>query len=80
MEFTAKKICENRVNGKWQVNYTIENDELEVYRELAQYLIAKKINKCKWIKSIVRQPNYDDTQTIIIYKGENCRVTYIIED
>lgn len=66
-------------------NWVLENEEwvvtdkATVYERLAQDLIAKKINQCTYIKSIRRVPNYNGTQTITIYYGDNVRNIYTID-
>lgn len=44
------------------------NDPLIIYQRLSNSLIAKKINCCKWIKSIKRINMYNGFQKILIYE------------
>lgn len=44
------------------------NDPLIIYQRLANTLIAKKINCCKWVKSIKRVNMYNGYQKILVYE------------
>ena len=73
-----KRVTESKKNGKYEVTYTL-TDVTEVYKSLAQALIAKKINNCSYIKSIKRVNNYDGTQNITITYDNNVRNIYTVE-
>ena len=65
-------------NGRnWEVHH-VETDAAEIYEALARDLIAKKLHKCTYIKSIKHVCNYDGTQTITITYDNNCRSIYTV--
>lgn len=49
-------------NGKYKETYRTEDPET-VYKDLAQIVIAKKIDCCTWVKRIKKTCNYDGTYT-----------------
>ncbi len=58
---------------------THTNDNVaEVYERLAQDLISKKLNGCRWIKSIKRVQLYNGFVKIIVTYDNDCRNTYTI--
>ena len=73
-----RRVTEVKKGNKWEVTY-IEVDELLIYKALTDDLIAKKINACKYIKSIKRMTNYDGTQNIIVNYDNGCRSTYTVK-
>ena len=75
----VKKVVEVK-NGKvWEVSAVI-TDVTAVYESLAQDLINKKLNNCRYIKTIKRTPNYDGTQTIIVTYNNDCRSVYTVKN
>ena len=74
-----QRICEVKQGNKYVVTFT-ETDENEVYRWLASDLINKKLCECRYIKRIVRNSNYDETQDIIVYYDNNVRNTYTVKN
>jgi len=64
-------------DGKWHDN-CVFTDEAEIYRRLSENLIAKKINKCLYIKSISRRQNYDGTHDITVTFVNGVRHIYTI--
>ena len=61
---------------KTYVTTSTETDAATVYAELAAALIAKKIHKCTYIKSIKEWTNYNGTRTVIVnYDGGRCKYT-----
>jgi len=73
------RITEVKENGSWNI-FNIDYDERDVYCELSNRLISKKINKCTWIKSVKRTPLYNGYQKIVIYYYNGVKDTFIIED
>ena len=63
-------------NGEWQTTF-IHSDELEVYKRLAEDLVAKKLHECRYIKRITSRNNYDGTREITVTYG-NARTIYTI--
>lgn len=64
---------------------TFSSDDTEyVYKRLADELIAKKINCCRWIKSIKRENLYNGFQriTVVYNHGDNAtgRGVYIVNN
>ena len=76
-----KEICRvyqiKDAKGKYAETFR-ETDEAAVYRELANDLIAKKLNGCSYITRIKRNPNYDGTQNITITYSNDCRNIYTV--
>lgn len=70
--------------GKNLVETFSSNDELYVYKRLADEMVAKKINCCRWIKSIKRENLYNGFQriTVVYNHGENSdgRGVYIVRN
>lgn len=73
------RIAQKKDNGKWVDTY-IENNPESVYKSLVHDLVAKKINQCKYIKSIKRIQNYNGTNTIIVLYDNNIRSIYTVEN
>jgi hypothetical protein len=61
----------------YEATYTNDN-AAEVYERLAQDLISKKLNECRWIKSIKRVQLYNGFVKIIVTYDNDCRNTYTI--
>lgn len=55
-------------------------DRCEIYERLAKTLIAKKINCCKWVRSIKRENLYNGYVKITIHQIENIKEIYIIKE
>ena len=73
------KLERQMKTNKNYVTTTTETDAATVYAELSAALIAKKIHKCTYIKSIKEWTNYNGTRTVIInYDG--ARSKYTIKD
>ena len=63
-------------------NYTEtwrSEDPAKVYEDLAQELISKKINECRWIKSIKRTPLYNGFQRITVTYDHGGRRLYTVK-
>lgn len=73
-----KRVVYSKVNNKWCETITV-TDEQAIYKALATDIIAKKIHKCLWIKSIRDYSNYDGTRTITVYYDSNCKSVYTVE-
>lgn len=66
-------------NNKYiESRYTVDREA--IYTALAGDLIAKKINKCTWIKRIERFSNYDGTQTIKVFYDNGVMAHYVVEN
>lgn len=54
--------------------FTVEWDKegSEVWEDLAKDLMAKKLERCSYIRSIQRRNNYDGTHTIIVNYAADC--------
>lgn len=71
-------IVERKSGGKWETTFA-SDDQSKVYEELAKDLIAKKIHKCTYIKTIKDVCNYDGTRDIAITYDNNVRRIYTIK-
>ncbi len=69
------KLCDR----KWHVCgiHDSMTDE-EIYMRLCSELVAKKVNNCRYIKSIKRRNNYDGTQEITVTYDNEVRYIYTI--
>ena len=56
------------------------SDPLEIYTRLTNTLIAKKINCCKWVRSIKRENLYNGYQKITVLQNNGIKEIYIIKD
>ena len=52
--------------GRNYVETFASDDKLYIYKRLADELIAKKINCCRWIKSFKRENLYNGFQRITV--------------
>ena len=71
-------VCEVLENGKYHVTFT-ETDPNCVHESLMKDLIAKKLHKCSYIRSIKDVPNYDGTRNIVVYYDNGFRNTYTVK-
>ena len=53
-------------------------DPSTIWERLAQDLIAKKMHKCSYIRSIKDVNNYDGTRTITVYEDNGYKGVYTI--
>ena len=67
-------------DGKKYVETYSTTDALVIYQRLTNALIAKKINACKWVKSIQRVNLYNGYQKITVFENNGCKSEYIIKD
>lgn len=67
-------------NGKNYIETYSSNDPETIYKRLSGEMIAKKLNCCKWIKSIKRVNLYNGYQKIIVLQENNIKSEYIIKD
>lgn len=75
----VKREYQEKKTGKYITTFT-DTDELTVYQELAQRLIAKKINGCKWITTIRRNNLYNGYSKIIITYDNGGRDVFTVKD
>lgn len=75
-----RMVVEKKAGREWIPDGFVVTDELAVYRDLASSMVAKKLNGCRWIKSIVRRPNYDGTCDITITHDNGFRRIYTVKD
>lgn len=66
--------------GKNYIETYATTDPVTVYQRLTDSLIAKKINACKWIRSITRVNLYNGYQKITVLENNGCKSEYIIKD
>ena len=71
-----KKVTQKKDGNAWIDTYTDNNPET-VYKSLASDLIAKKINKCTYIKSIKRVQRYEYVEIIVLYESDIRSVYYL---
>lgn len=76
---TISRTTQKR-NGRNYETTNITTDPALVYDALTHELISKKINACRWIRSIKRRQNYDGAQTITVTYDNDTRSIYIITD
>lgn len=67
-------------DGKNYVETFSSNDTAIIYQHLARALISKKINGCKWIRSIKRENLYNGYQKITVFVDYDCKDEYIIKE
>ena len=56
------------------------SDPLIIYQRLSGALIAKKINCCKWVRSIRRENLYNGYQRITVFVNYGCKEVYTIKE
>ena len=78
MESTVRVTYE-RKNGRRYIEEWRCEDALQVYSDLAQELISKKINNCTWIRSIQRRNLYNGYQQITVNYNYGRRI-YTVKD
>lgn len=66
-----------KVGSEYVTKWTTE-DEARIYDDLAHELIAKKVNKCLWIRSIKRLPLYNGYDHIIVTYDHGGRRIYTV--
>jgi hypothetical protein len=66
-------------NNKYIETYSTDN-KLEIYENLCNLLISKKINRCKWCKSIKRVNYYYGYQEITAYMLDGAKYVYIVKE
>lgn len=54
------------------------NDAATIYELMARDLIAKKLQRCTYIKSMRRVNNYDGTITITMYQANGDKAVYTV--
>ena len=67
-------------DGKNYVETYSSTDTETIYRRLTNSLIAKKINCCKWVRSIKRVNLYNGYQKITVLQDNGVKDEYIIKD
>ena len=72
------RICYAKEDNTWIETFK-ETDVAAVEHWLLNDLIAKKMHKCKYIKSIKEHCNYDGTRTFTIYYDNNVKNVYTVE-
>lgn len=78
MDNRIKRVMYVKEKNKYIETIT-QTDAAQVYEYLAHDLIAKKINACRYIKSIKRRNNYDGTQQITIIYDNNTKAEYTVK-
>ena len=68
-----------REGNKWIFDIEYKTFK-EIYGPLTNEIIAKKINNCKWIKSIRRKPLYNGYQEITVIYDNNVKAIYKIKE
>lgn len=67
-------------DGKNYVETYSSTDPETIYKRLTSCLIAKKINCCKWIRSIKRVNLYNGYQKITVLQDNGVKDEYIVKD
>jgi len=65
--------------GRKYTQGMIETNPAEVYKSLAEDLIAKKINNATYIRSIKRDQLYNGFENITVYYSNDVKAVYTIE-
>ena len=76
----AVLTIEKKQGKKYVVTYQAEDNSAYLHRRLSKDLIAKKVNNCRYIKSIRRKPLYNGFSNIVVTYSNDVRATYTIED
>lgn len=76
---SVKRVFEMKNGREWRATYTC-TDSAEVYKFLAEELIAKKINACTYIRSIKRVNLYNGYQRITIAYDNGGRAVYTVKN
>ena len=74
-----KRVFEIKEGRNWRETYCC-TEEAEVYRFLAEELIAKKINACTYIRSIKRTNLYNGFQKIVVSYDNGGRAIYTVKN
>ncbi len=77
-EYKAHRTMYKKEGEKWVAMLTTY-DELSVYKELSNRIIAKKIEQCKWITSIRSINHYNGWKTIYMYYGNGTKDAFLVE-
>ena len=75
----TKRVFEVKEGRVWRESF-VTTDPVEVYKFLAEELIAKKINACSYIRSIKRTNLYNGYQKIVISYDNGGRAVYTIKN
>ena len=67
-------------NGKNYVETYTTTDPINIYQRLTDCLISKKINCCKWIRSIKRDNLYNGYQKITVLQDNGVKAEYIVKN
>lgn len=70
------RVAQKKSGNAWIYTY-IDNDVTSVYRALSSDLIQKKINACKYIKTIKRLQRYDHVEMIVTYDNNTRSIYYL---
>lgn len=73
------RIAQKKEDNNWINCYETYN-ETEIYKSLCNDLIAKKVNACRYIRSIKRTQNYDGTITITVSYDNKTRSVYRVKE
>lgn len=65
----VKVVFEKRAGREWVATWQSENPA-EVYKRLAEALIAKKLCGCTWVKSIKRIQRYTHIEIVVTYDND----------
>lgn len=66
-------------NGKTWETVNVYTDPVKIYESLSKDMIAKKLHKCTYIKTIKDVCNYDGTRDITITYDNGVRRIYTIK-
>lgn len=72
------RIHEVKDGKAWRETFR-QTDPAKVNEDLMRDLIAKKLHKAAYIKTITDRPNYDGTRTIIVTYDNQCRSIYTVK-
>ena len=73
-----QRLVEQKVNNAWVETFR-ETDENKIWESRAKDLIAKKLHKATWIRSVRDSSNYDGTRDITVYYDNGVRSIYTVK-
>ena len=74
-----KRVFEVKEGRTWRETHTI-TEPAEVYKFLAEELIAKKLNACAYIRGIKRENLHNGYQRIVISYDNGGRAVYTVRN
>lgn len=73
----TKYVYQKKSKRKWELTITVDGDE--VFRDLCNDLMTKKIWNGKSVRRILDRSNYDGTRTVTVYYDNDVKSEYIVD-